>query len=186
MEVIPPECRFRPAFHRVSQDVLRLITDEREYERLSVRFPHNPLERIHQVPEALLHSYGVGGGPTQFGSPFRHLRLEFIARLAKFFFRPLALADVAADRCKANVSAVWIRKRAYVVKHPDGCAGLKMAEPDLDFATTFAEGLGEKLLNDELPIFGKEIVFDVGLQRLLQTVQSHQPPSCVVHKKRLH
>src|SRR5712672_2577620 len=133
VEVIPPECRFRPAFHRVSQDVLRLITDERERERLSVRFPHNPLERIDQVPEAMLRSYGFGGGPTQFGSSFRHLRLEFIARLAKFFFRPLALADVAADSCKANVSAVWIRKRAYVVKHPDGCAGLKMAEPDLDF-----------------------------------------------------
>src|SRR2546430_2172253 len=85
----------------------------------------------------------------------------------------LLFADVAADSCKANVAAVWIRKRPCAAKHPDRRAALEMAEPNLHVATTFAEGLGKKLLEHELPIFGKEIVFDVGLQRLLQTVQSH-------------
>ena len=63
MHMVLPECRFgQPAFHRVAQDALGLLADERKLETRHIRFPNNRLDRINQVAEPLLCSYCFGEG----------------------------------------------------------------------------------------------------------------------------
>ena len=85
MEMVFPEGRLvQPALGRVPEDALGLLTDEREHERLGVRFPHDPLDRIDQVGEPLLRSYGLGVS-----------RLLTHQQLLALRMRPLTLGNLA-------------------------------------------------------------------------------------------
>ena len=53
VKVVLPECRLgEPALHRIAEDALGLVAHERELKGGGVRFPHDALDRVDQVPKA--------------------------------------------------------------------------------------------------------------------------------------
>jgi hypothetical protein len=60
VDMIGPERRFgQPAFDRIAEDALGLLADEGELEAGHLRFPHDPVDGVHQVAVALLRGGGI-------------------------------------------------------------------------------------------------------------------------------
>src|SRR5580698_2342241 len=99
---------------------------------------------------------------------------EFVPTLLKGAFGSPALRDIDADSRPADDGAPGVANAKDVVEHPDRFVRLDVSEANLDLALAVAFHTREKLIGEELLVFGEEVVLNLNLASCFEIIQTDQ------------
>ena len=93
----------------------------------------------------------------------------------------LAVGDVAAHDAQANRFAPGVLDVEHIIEHPEGPAGLEMAEADFHLRSACLQGEREEFFEHALAVLGEEELAEGNAARPGETVQPDQAQAALIH-----